>query len=64
MPKSIQPKAKAMLHDIWMAETRNDAEQAFDLFVDSFQAKYEKAVDCLQRCVLARGCHGRLFTPY
>ena len=25
MPKHLQPKAKAMLHDIWMADTRKDA---------------------------------------
>jgi putative transposase len=47
MPKSIQGKAKAMLHDIWMAETRADAEHAFDLFVDAFEAKYSAAVACL-----------------
>lgn len=47
MPKSIQAKAKSMLHDIWMAETRKDAEQAFDLFVEVFEAKYDAAVKCL-----------------
>ncbi len=47
MPKSIQAKAKSMLHDIWMAETRKDAERAFDLFVEVFEAKYEAAVKCL-----------------
>ena len=33
LPKGVQPKAKAMLHDIWMAETKAAAEQAFDLFL-------------------------------
>jgi transposase-like protein len=47
MPKSLQPKAKAMLHDIWMAETRQKANEAFDLFIESFEAKYPKAVECL-----------------
>ena len=47
MPKSVQAKAKSMLHDIWMAETREDANQAFDLFVETFAAKYEGAVRCL-----------------
>jgi transposase-like protein len=47
MPKSVQPKAKSMLHDIWMAETRADADKAFDLFATTFQAKYTKAVECL-----------------
>lgn len=47
MPKALQPKAKAMLHEIWMAETQADANKAFDLFVKIFQAKYPKAVECL-----------------
>jgi putative transposase len=56
MPKSIQPKAKSMLQDIWMAETRKQAQQAFDLFVETFKAKYAKAVECLvkDRDVLLR----------
>ena len=49
MPKSVQPKAKQMLHDIWQAETRAAAGKAFDLFVNTFQAKYPKAVDCLTK---------------
>lgn len=49
MPKSIQPKAKAMLHDIWMAQTRQQAEKAFDLFITTFEPKYHKAVECLQK---------------
>jgi len=48
MPSSIQAKAKSMLHDIWMAATRAEADQAFDLFVDSFSAKYAAAVSCLR----------------
>jgi transposase-like protein len=47
LPKSQQPKAKAMLHDIWQAETKAAAEKAFDLFVASYEAKYAKAVGCL-----------------
>jgi putative transposase len=47
LPKGVQPKAKAMLHDIWQAETRAAAEKAFDLFVATYQAKYPKAADCL-----------------
>ncbi len=47
LPKSLQAKAKAMLQEIWMATTRNQADRAFDLFVASFEAKYPKAVECL-----------------
>jgi len=49
MPKSIQQKAKSMLHDIWMASTREDAQQAFDLFLETFRAKYPAAVSCLEK---------------
>jgi len=47
LPKGKQAKAKSMLHDIWMAETRQDACKAFDLFVESYELKYPKAVKCL-----------------
>ena len=47
MPKSVQPKAKAMIHEIWQAETKAAAEKAFDLFVETFEAQYPKAAGCL-----------------
>ena len=47
LPRGQQPKAKAMLHDIWQAETRAEAEKAFELFVATWGAKYAKATDCL-----------------
>jgi transposase-like protein len=49
LPKSMQSKAKARLHDIWQAETHALAEQAFESFVEDFQAKYPKAVECLTK---------------
>jgi transposase-like protein len=49
LPKGQQPKAKAMLHAIWQAETRAEAEKAFDLFVATWEAKYAKATDCLAK---------------
>jgi len=49
LPKGQQPKAKAMLHDIWQADTKAEAEKAFDLFVATWQAKYAKATDCLAK---------------
>ncbi len=48
MPKSLQAKAKSMLHDIWMADTRAEAEAAFQLFVEAFRSKYQAAVACLE----------------
>ena len=49
LPKSAQPKAKQALHQIWMAETRDAAEQAFDVFVDTYREKYPKATTCLAK---------------
>jgi transposase-like protein len=49
MPKSIQAKAKSMLHDIWMASTRKDAGEAFDLFLETFSGKYPAATACLDK---------------
>jgi transposase-like protein len=49
LPKSLQGKAKAHLQDIWMAETRADAESAFDFFITAYGAKYDKAVECLTK---------------
>jgi transposase-like protein len=49
LPKSQQPKAKRALQEIWMAETKADAEAAFDAFIESYQVKYEKAAECLTK---------------
>ena len=49
MHKRVQPKAKEMLHAIWMAPTRAAGEQAFDAFIAMFAAKYPAAVDCLRK---------------
>jgi putative transposase len=47
LPKSIHGKAKAGLHEIWMAETKAQAEKAFDQFIREFSAKYPKATGLL-----------------
>ena len=49
LPKSSQVKAKEALHNIWQAETKVDAEKAFDLFIKTYEAKYPKATLCLQK---------------
>jgi putative transposase len=49
LPKGQQSKAKEMLHAIWMAASRAEANQAFDLFLGTWQAKYPKATDCLAK---------------
>jgi transposase-like protein len=47
LPKSIHAKAKEMIHNIYLAETKKDAEKAWKKFVRSYRAKYPKAVECL-----------------
>lgn len=49
LPKGLQAKAKAELNDIWMAESRAAAEQAFDNFLLRYEAKYPKASECLHK---------------
>jgi len=49
LPKSSQPKAKQALHEIWQAETKENAEKAFDLFIKTYEAKYPKSALCLQK---------------
>jgi putative transposase len=49
LPQGLQAKAKQHLQAIWMAETREAAEAAFDYFVEAYGAKYDKAVACLAR---------------
>jgi putative transposase len=49
LPKSQQPRAKEMLHAIWQAATRAEADKAFALFVATYEAKYPKATECLSK---------------
>jgi putative transposase len=49
LPKNLHAKAKRALQQVWMAETKKDALVALELFVGTYDAKYEKAVDCLTK---------------
>lgn len=49
LPKSVQGKAKAGLHEIWMAPTRDEAVAAFNAFLKTYGAKYPKATEKLVR---------------
>ena len=49
LPKSQQQKAKAAIHDIYLSATREDALSAYQTFIDDYQLKYSKAVDCLTK---------------
>ena len=49
MPKSVQLRAKADIHEIWVADTRQHAAKAFDAFLEKYQAKYPAACECLAK---------------
>ena len=49
LPKRLQPEAKQKIHEIWLADTKEHANEAFDLFVRTYEAKYSKAVECLKK---------------
>src|SRR5262245_28752204 len=49
LPKGVQPKAKEMLHEIYLAPSRAEADKAFDLFLRTYAAKYPKATECLAK---------------
>lgn len=38
LPKSIQPKAKVKLHEIWHADNKDDAKRHFDNFIQVYGA--------------------------
>ena len=49
LPKSVQPKVKAALHEIWMAQTRDEAYKAFDRALARFGTKYPGAMEKLRK---------------
>ena len=49
MPRSVQPKAKSDLHEIWQAETKENAITAFNHFLEKYEAKYPAACQCLAK---------------
>jgi putative transposase len=58
LPKRLQPKAKAALHGIYGAENKQAALETLDQFVNLYQDKYPKALQCLSKD------KDRLFTFY
>ncbi len=47
LPKRLQPKATRALREIMYADTRAHAEEALDVFIAEYKAKYPKAAACL-----------------
>ncbi len=49
LPKSVQPRAKTLIHDIYLAETKTAANKAFDHFCESYRDRYTKTVEKLEK---------------
>jgi len=49
MPKGVQGKAKKRIHDMYMAETREQALKAYDEFLRLYEAKFPAACECLRK---------------
>jgi transposase-like protein len=49
LPKSLQTQATKQLQEVWMSDKRSKAYDAFDSFVKTYEAKYPKATECLQK---------------
>ena len=49
MPKSVQGKAKQLIHEMYLAPTRKAALAAYDQFISSYRTKFPKACECLEK---------------
>lgn len=47
MPKSVQVNAKKMIHEIYMAPTKQEGLKAFEAFIKLYEGRYPKACECL-----------------
>lgn len=49
MPKGVQGKAKQRIHDMYMAETKRQALEAYDEFLRLYKVKFASACECLEK---------------
>ena len=49
MPKKVRKRAKEKIHGIYMAETKKEALEAFDEFINLYEVRYPKACTCLKK---------------
>jgi transposase-like protein len=49
LPKRQQPEAKRALWEIYRAESKTEANPAFNRFIATYQAKYPEATRCLAK---------------
>lgn len=58
LPKRLQTSAKYLIHEMYMAENKEQALLSYDKFIKLYEDKYPKAVECLTKD------KSRLFTFY
>jgi len=49
LPRSVQPYAKKLIHEMYLAPTKEKARAAYRRFLSEFEAKYPKATECLRK---------------
>jgi transposase-like protein len=49
MPKSVQPRAKEKIHEMYLSPTKEEALKAYEEFNSLYESKYETACKCLQK---------------
>jgi transposase-like protein len=49
MPKSVQPNAKRMIHEMYMSPTKEAALKAYGQFLAHYSEKYPGACKCLEK---------------
>lgn len=49
MPKSVQPNAKRMIHEMYLSPTKESAQKAYEEFLQLYTAKYPRACKCLEK---------------
>lgn len=49
LPKRQQPEAKRAIWEIYRADSKTEASQAFNRFIQTYQAKYPEATRCLAK---------------
>ena len=49
MAKSVQNSAKNLIHEMYMAPTKEKGLQAFKSFISLYEEKYARACECLKR---------------
>jgi putative transposase len=58
LPKSAQTNAKPLIHEMYMAETKENALIAYHRFIKTYEDKFPRAVECLVKD------YDQLFTFY